>query len=108
MKKIFSIILLSVLLTSCCCSTETKQLDPKDGVYLGLEKVVLPGPEGEDGFTIKMERFMLYGHDYIIFYYGYDHVNQLSFEDDAWIHDPNCRKCNLKSSENLQKSIFDW
>jgi len=114
MRKIFSIILLSILLTSSCCcgNVETKHLDPSDGVYLGLEKVALPGPEGmEDAFTIKLERFMLHGHDYIIFYYGYDSVNAISFDDDIWIHDPDCRKCNSKPSQSTlssYQSMFDW
>ena len=110
MRKVLSVLFLSVLLTSCC-STGTKQLDPKDGVYLGLEKVVLPGPEGKPAFTIKMERFMLHGHDYILFYHGYDNVNNLQFEDDTWVHDPNCRKCNEKPSESPlsnYQSMFDW
>ena len=114
MRKILSIIFLSILLTSSCCcgNVETKYLDPSEGVYLGLEKVALPGPEGmEDAFTIKLERFMFHGHDYIIFYHGYDNVNDIPFENDTWIHDPDCRKCNSKpstSSLSNYQSMFDW
>ena len=114
MRKILNVIFLCILLTSSCCcgNVEIKQLEAKDGVYLGLEKIALPGPEGvEDAFTIKMERFMLYGHDYIVFYHGYDSVNNISLDDDAWIHDPNCRKCNEKHSESPlsnYQSMFDW
>lgn len=114
MRKILSIILLSILLTSSCCcgNIETKYLDPSEGVYLGVEEVALSGPEGkEDAFTITMERFILHGHDYIIFYHGHDGVNHIDFGDDTWMHDPNCRKCNSKPSESPlsnYQSMFDW
>ena len=119
MRRIFSIIFLSILLTSsCCCGTSAEKVDATKGVVLSTEKIILPGSidkESDDpykhGLELHITKFMYEGHDYM-YIFNID-LEDIIDGDNPYqvLHDPNCRKCNEKSSGSTlsnYQSMFDW